>query len=330
MLKKIFISICMFSAFSCMFSARVSAQSYLMGMIDINFCNHEEMDKELDIVGKAGEKVPICVELTNKWEVPIVMNIEFLDSVITADSNKSRACNASDRPKKQFGNFLLPYSGDFILPAKQTIQKEYSIKYPIGFSGLSHGCLAYYIVWSDIENGDMFTVRIRSIKYIDVFVSDSPAIQAIKLSQSPILAKMDGEYVISFWIKNKGNVEEKLHIVSTLSNMFWYQKEFIFDTIIGPNTGSILTTESFILPVYGWPFRFRSKISYTPQFNFNITDDNRTHPPEIYIWGKKYIQTLLFIWTRQSRVVIAILSLIIYNIFRPRKKVSSTNTWDLK
>jgi len=44
----------------------------------------------------------------------------------------------------------------------------------------------------------MFSVRIRSIKYVDVFVSDTKAVQAIKLSQSPILTKMDNEYIISF------------------------------------------------------------------------------------------------------------------------------------
>ena len=29
---------------------------------------------------------------------------------------------------------MLPYTGDILLPPKKTIQKEYTIKYPIGFS----------------------------------------------------------------------------------------------------------------------------------------------------------------------------------------------------
>jgi hypothetical protein len=57
-----------------------------------------------------------------------------LDSTITADSIKDRDCNASDRPKTQFGNFMLPYEKEVVLPPQQTIQKEYAITYPAGFS----------------------------------------------------------------------------------------------------------------------------------------------------------------------------------------------------
>jgi len=314
MLKKTFISIFMIWALSFLLSAKVSAQSYLLGVIEVKFCNYDQTNKELDLVSKAGNKLPICVEYTNKSDNPITINVEFLDSVITADTIKNRACNASDRPKTQFGNFMLPYTWEITLPQQQTIQKEYIIQHPIGFSGLSHGCLAYNIVWWDINNDDMFSVRIRSIKYVDVFVSDTKTVQAIKLSQSPILTKMDNEYIISFWIKNEGNVEEKLHIVSTLSNIFGYQKEFTFDTIIPANTWMILTTPNFIMPVYGGPYRFKSRISYTPQFNFNIT--NGTHPSKIYTWGIKKTQTLIFVRTRQSWTAVIILILIIIAISR--------------
>lgn len=329
MIKKIFLSIVMLCALSVMFSASVSAQSYLLGMIDVSFCNQEQSNNELDLVTKASESLPICVQYTNTSTVPITINAEFLDSVVTSDSKKNRACNASDRPKTQFGNFMLPYSWDFTLASWETIKKTYEIKYPIGFSGLSHGCLAYYVVGTDIVDSSIFTIRIRSTKYIDVFVSNTTAVQSIKVSQSPILTATDDEHILSFGIKNEGNVEEKVHITSTLSNVFGYQKEFIFDTIIPANTWIILTTPSFILPTYGWPFRFKSRISYTPQFNFNIIW--WTHPSKIYSWWIKTAQTLLFVWTRQSRTAIGIVLLILYSIFRTKKKIpSEENTWDLK
>ncbi len=305
-------------AFGFLLSAKAFAQSYLLGMIDVKFCNYDQTNKELDLVSKAGDILPLCVEFTNKSTAPITINIDFLDSIITADSIKNRACNAADRPKTEFGNFILPYKSELILSPQKTIQQKYSMKYPIGFSGLSHGCLAYNIVWWDITDSETFTVRIRSTKYIDVFVSDTKAIQTINLSQSPILTKVDDEYIISFWIANKGNIEEKLHITSVLSNIFGYQKEFTFDTIIPANTWVILTTPTFIMPVYWGPYRFKNKISYTPQFNFNIT--NGTHPSKIYSGGIRNTLTLLFVWTRQSWVVIIILLLIIYSIFRPLRR----------
>jgi hypothetical protein len=213
---------------------------------------------------------------------------------------------------------MLPYEKEVVLPPQQTIQKEYAITYPAGFSWLSHGCLAYHVIWSDIIDNDMFTIRIRSIKYVDVFVSELKAKQTIRMSQSPIITKIDNEYIISFWIQNRGNVPEKIHITSLLSNIFWYQREFTFDATIPANEETILTTENFIMPIYGWPYRFKNKIAYTPEFNFNIT--NWTQPSEIYAWGTKRTQTLLFVWTRQSWLTIIIIASIIFGIFYKRKR----------
>lgn len=166
------------------------AQTNSFDMIDISFCNNHQSTREVDIISQAGKTLPICVEFTNKSSTSIKINVEFLDSVITADSQKDRACNGSDRPKTQFGNFILPYTGETILAPQSTIQKTYDIKYPIGFSGLSHGCLAYNIIGTDINDGSMFTVRVRAVKYLDILVSDSKVIQTVDLSQKPILKKV--------------------------------------------------------------------------------------------------------------------------------------------
>jgi hypothetical protein len=37
------------------------------------------------------------------------INIDFLDATITQDAFSNRACNAADRPKTYFGNFMLDY-----------------------------------------------------------------------------------------------------------------------------------------------------------------------------------------------------------------------------
>lgn len=103
-------------------------------MVEVNFCNNSQIQKELDLTAKAGNRSSICVSYTNKSSSPITINTEFLDSVITTDNLNKRACNASDRPKTEFGNFLLPYKGNITIASGETIQKEYEIRYPIGFS----------------------------------------------------------------------------------------------------------------------------------------------------------------------------------------------------
>lgn len=61
------------------------------------------------------------------------VNVDFLDSIITEDTFKNRGCNAADRPKVYFGNFMEAYEKTISIKAGETIQKTYTIKFPIGF-----------------------------------------------------------------------------------------------------------------------------------------------------------------------------------------------------
>lgn len=298
------------------------AQSYTLGMIEVNFCNNELQDKELDIITQAGKPQDICVQIYNKGTLPVSLNLEFLDSIITSDTIKDRTCNASDRPKRYFGNFIQPYRWRIDIPAQKTIKKIYHIQYPIWYSGISHGCLAYNVIENTIQENKNFSIRIRAIKFIDMLVSDSPAKQMIDISQVPKLIKSKNEYIVQIGIQNKGNISEKIHISSLLSNIFWYQKEFTFDVTVPANEEILLTTQSFIMPIYWGPYLFSSKIAYTPEFDFNITNKNQKHPSEIYIWGQKHIQKIFFIWTRQSWLMIWIFWLLIYVIFFKKKEKS--------
>lgn len=290
------------------------AQSHLLGMIDFHFCNNDQQNKELDLVAKAWEPLSLCLAFENKSDTAIDLNLEFLDSAIIPEGEKARACNAPDREKVWFGNFFLPYDWSVRIPPKQRVQKEYTMKYPIGFSGLSHGCVAYYVVGWDVNDGGMFTIRVSSAKYIDVFVSATQAIEAINITQAPSLTKVGDEYIIQVGVENQGNVEEKLQITSVLSNVFGYQKEFVFDIVLPPATGTLLTTPSFVFPIYGGPYTFKTTVTHTPQFNFNIVDG--VHPSKIYIWWVEKYRHMFFIWTWQAGVAIVVFILFVRWLIR--------------
>lgn len=66
MQKKILIALFMFLTLSFISQTQVFAQSYLLGMIEVNFCNYEQKNTEIDMVAKAGKKQDICVALKNK------------------------------------------------------------------------------------------------------------------------------------------------------------------------------------------------------------------------------------------------------------------------
>ena len=75
----------------------------------MHFCNDNHITNEIDTVTKAGEKKPLCIQFTNVSNKKLTINVEFVDAVITDDSSKNRACNAPDRPKTQFANFIQDY-----------------------------------------------------------------------------------------------------------------------------------------------------------------------------------------------------------------------------
>ena len=82
----------------------------------------------------------------------------------------------------------------------------------------------------------MVSVMVRSAKFIDIFVSSGKVIQVVKMSPKPTIQKAGDEYTITVSMINKGNVEEKINITSTLSNILGYKKDISFDAVIPANT----------------------------------------------------------------------------------------------
>lgn len=281
--------------------------------IEMRFCNNDQTANEVDFTTNVGKNLPICIELKNKAKKSATIGIEFVDAVITDDEFKDRACNAPDRAKPQFGNYVQTYDHNIILQWGETVKKEYIVKYPGWFEWLSHGCLLYNVINDQPEENSMINVIVRSAKFIDVFVGKGKVSQVISMT-TPTIKKVGDEYILTLWINNKGNVDEKISITSTLSNIIGPKKEFKFDSIVPANTWIIFTTTSMVLPTFGWIFLLKSKVTYTPQFNFNITNGKK--PSEMYTWGIKNIQNFLFIWTRRSGIMIFITLLILYIIIK--------------
>jgi len=299
------------------------AQTSHLWNIYMEFCNYNQAGNESDLVTQALKKLPICIQFTNTAKQSLTLGVEFVDAVITDDTFKHRACNAPDRPKTQFADFIQTYDHTFIIGPWETIKKTYTIQYAAWFQWLSHWCVLYNVP-DDIPKDQTMTVTVRSAKFIDILVTTGEVKQMINISPSPTLQQKEDEYVLNIGIINKGNVEEKTQITSVLSNILGYKKEFIFDVIVPANTGIVLTSKSFVLPKYGWVFLLSSKLSYTPQFNFNITDGKQ--PSEVYAGGTKNMQHILFVRNLQSGIAILIIVLFIWGIIRIFYRKKERNT----
>ena len=86
-----------------------------LGSIKAQFCDDGVVTNDLNLVTRAGQKLPFCIQFINTASSGVVLNIDFLDSIVTDDAFKRRACNAADRPKTSFGNYVLPYEKSLFL-----------------------------------------------------------------------------------------------------------------------------------------------------------------------------------------------------------------------
>lgn len=309
----------LFILFGLVFWANTFAQSSNLWNIQMNFCNNNQRTNEVDFISKAGKWFPICIEFMNVSNKKLTVNVEFVDAIITDDGFKKRACNAPDRTKEQFANFIQEYSNTIVLESWSSIKKNYIINFPVWFEGLSHWCMLYNIVEDIPQVENSLGIIVRSAKFIDMFVTTTNPITTTKISSSPTIIKKWKKYIVRLWIINKGNVDENIVIEWTVINILGFQKEFKFEEILGANTGKIFESDPFILPFYKWPFLITTKIGYQPQFNFNLTDGkNPSQNIQGWIITKKNIIMIRNIWF--GIIAGIVLFSIVRNIFKKKLK----------
>lgn len=308
-----------FSLFSFIFIAQCFWQN--IPLWNIQFCNNWEITNELDLTVKAGENAPICIVFTNPTSKDITINVDFLDAIITQDQFKNRACNAPDKPKQNFGNFVTSYNKNLTITWNSSIQKIYTIKPSPWASWILHGCIAYNRVETNEETGgSMLNVIVRKVKFIDIFVWATKVQSQIILWSAKII-KNGKTTNIKIWLKNIWNISQKATISWTISNIFWFKQILKFDK----NTIDILSNEEvniqtnnedMILPAYKWFFTVDMEITNAPIFDFNITNANI--PKEIVLGGKFNISKIIFI-PNIYLIWIGILLLLLI-LFRIKKK----------
>lgn len=307
-------------------TSNTHSQQLELGNIDLNFCNNWEITNELDLIAKAWQEVSICINFVNTSQKDATINIDFLDSAITQDENQKRACNAADRPKEYFGNFMLDYDKIVTIKWNSTIQKTYKIKLPIWYKWLSHGCVAYNIVNTQKqENQSILNIIVRKIKFVDIFVWETAIKSQIKI-WSIKTTKSWKVTNFQIWLKNIWNTNQNAIISWTISNIFWFKKILKIDqntVSIAPSEEISITTDNkdLIIPAYKWFFRVDFEVNNKPIFNFNISTWNDI-PKEVILGGKFKISKTIFIANPYFFWVLIIFLILIYlSFFRKRKKI---------
>ena len=302
------------------------AQELQLWNIDLTFCNSWEITNELDLISKAGQEVPICINFVNTAKEDIIINIDFLDSIITQDDFTNRACNAADRPKEHFGNFMLDYDKTVIIKWNSTIQKTYKIQLPIWYKWLSHGCIAYNVINTNKqENQSMLNIIVRKIKFIDIFVWETAIKSQIKIWSIKTIKNWN---ITNFeiWLKNIWNTKQKAIISWTISNIFGFKRTLKLDlnvVDIEPNKEIQIKTDNkdLIIPAYKGFFTVDFDVSNKPVFNFNISTWNDT-PKEVILGSNFKISKTIFISNPYFFWILIIFLILIYlAFFKKRRKI---------
>jgi len=283
--------------------------------IQASFCNENETNKELDIITKAGQETNICINFTNNSLKDTSILVNFVDWILTANGNKW--CLAASKPKPNFGQHMLDYETKLNIPSNSSIQQIYKIKFPTGYSWVSHGCLSYEI---DNKNNIAWWMGIifRKSHTIDILVWWTEINSNLKIKDLSFSWDQVSKKLI-FTIQNKWNISQSVQISGSINNPFWYSQNFRTETITIPaNEYKTLETKNLNLPDYKWIFFVGSTLNYEADFNFNITNHNI--PDQYTTPGTITISKTLILRNRFYIASIAIiLSLITLIIFKHRR-----------
>ena len=238
-----------------------------IGDIEASFCNPNQSEKEIDLVTKAWTDTDICIDFSNNSLQDTSISIDFADGTITP--TWERACLSADKAKPNFGQYIQDYDKKLVIPANTSIQQHFKTKYPVWYSGVSHGCL-----WYSIDNSDKvawwINIVFRKTHAIDILVWGT------KINSKLIIKNANYSWnKLIFTVENQWNVTQNISITGSVSNLLWYKQEFTTDSIdIQANSKTIINTSEINLPTYKWFFSINSNISYQPKFNFDITNHN--------------------------------------------------------
>ena len=283
--------------------------------IQASFCNKPTQETNLDVITKANQKTDLCINFKNLSIKDINLTIDFVDGALTPQWSK--ACFSAEKPKPNFGQHILPYEKTLTLKAQQEIQKTYQIKFPLWFSWVSHWCLAYNI---DNSNDIAWWIWLvfRKVHTIDILVWWSEINSNIQTNNISLYSSWFSNR-LSINITNNWNIDQTIQLSWIIWNIFWYSTNFITqEQKIKAQESLDITTKINNIPIYKWLFNIKWYISYTPIFNFDITNHNI--PTEYITPGTISFSNNIILRNRYYIGIIMLISVLLIRIVVKHKK----------
>lgn len=286
-----------------------------IGNIKTSFC-HEW--KDMNIVTQADKETEICLIFENRSDFDLTLDVSFVDGAITPNGN--RACFDPSKGNLNFGQYVLPWDFDLELPANSQKKQIYKIKFPVWYSGISHGCVLYSIKDKDSSVWAMKVVfsKSHSIDILVWWVEVKSKIKAknITLSWDQIYNR------ISLNLENQWNIDQIVDIKWNISNIFGYSEDFeMSGLLLKAGETEWFSSNNLHLPDYKWFFSVKVDMDYQPQFNFHIT--NQGQKAEYSLPWTISFSKILILWNRfyviSGGTILVLLIIVGKKIFNKQK-----------
>ena len=298
-----------------------------IGDIDVSFCNSWIInDNYFTLVTEAGKTDNVCVNLKNFSWTSVLVHIDFVDGAISDQWNS--VCMAPDSEQKEFAKYVSSFETDVFLQWWEEIQKIYELKYPIWFSGLSHGCISYYI--NSDENNGWVSMVFRKVNRIDVLVWWTEVSSKIRIKD--VFYTWDiYENKLWFSIENDWNIDQEVTITWFISGWFGYWENFdLWSFKLGAGETVLVYTNDLHIPQHKWKFFANSYISNEPSIDFSIAHSN-IYDNEYSVAGTTFVQFPFFLWNWLFIIFIVLALLLIFVvIWRISKLKKVSNLTKLK
>lgn len=275
--------------------AAVSGGDQLIQNVSLTFC-HDEPSKRLHLnTIQPNEATEICMSLTNNNDVALPIALNFVDGVIASDG-QNVACRDETDEKRNFAQFVTPATSNITLAPDQTIERRAMVTFPESFSGMSYGCVTYFVADQAVESGSL-NVLLRKANVITAKVGGKleVGLQALQKSgdalkdllpqadgttviaeseDGVLLVKRDdasGEVFTEIALASTGNVKLDVILDSTLTGS-GVEQASVRQIALLPEEQKVIRSEPLVLPWLGGGFEVKAAVSYRPVLEFETED----------------------------------------------------------
>lgn len=295
------------------------------------FCDQglEDRSSSLNAAIDQWKTTEFCMVFYNDAAEDITLNMDYvsmLDNTCTLDSSFEKFIVNIDQIKT------------LVIPAQEQVQTSLKINFPVWIEGVIWWCVAYTVAEKESPENDATPTWWGWIAIQPIFRTASHMtffvwwIEDINndISFSDIQANLDDnkDLNLNFVLSNDWNLEDKIEIKGTITNIFWYKKDFTIEwkwIQLTPGTSVPVSAVLWSLPSYGWLYNIEFTATATPFFSYDIS--NSSIDPTLLEAREFTASTTYFQMPWLIIIIVVIVILLIITIFRkPKEKVVYVQT----